>query len=100
MRSVSWPRAVSMITGTSPLARMRRNTSRPSIRGSIRSSSTRSGVSVEPFERLLAVVGGVDLETLALEVAREHLAHHRFVVDHEDPHVLHQPACTTVLSRT
>ena len=43
MRSVSVPRAVTMITGTSRSARSTRQTSRPSPSGRARSSSTRSG---------------------------------------------------------
>ena len=43
MRSLSWPRAVSMTIGTGARARSRRQTSRPSMPGSIRSSTTRSG---------------------------------------------------------
>ena len=47
--SSSSPLAVSMITGTWDLARMRRQTSQPSIRGIITSSSTRSGGSAANF---------------------------------------------------
>src|SRR4051794_28602703 len=43
MRSVSVPRAVTMMIGVSPLRRSARATSRPSPSGRFRSSSTRSG---------------------------------------------------------
>src|SRR3954447_3852817 len=43
MRSYSSPRAVSMMNGTGPRPRIRRHTSRPSMPGSIRSRTTRSG---------------------------------------------------------
>ncbi len=57
-------------------------------------------MSVEPVERLLAVARGHHLEALGLEVAREHLAHHRLVVDDQDPLSCINAACTTVLSGT
>ena len=52
MRSSSCPRAVSISTGTSEAARIRRQTSKPSRSGSITSSSTALQPSDEPPQAL------------------------------------------------
>jgi NAD(P)-dependent dehydrogenase (short-subunit alcohol dehydrogenase family) len=56
MRSVSVPRAVTMMIGVSPLRRSARATSRPSPSGRFRSSSTRSGSTRSAISIALATV--------------------------------------------
>ena len=84
MRSSSSPRAVSITTGIGAAWRSRRQTSSPSSTGSIRSSTTRSGsVSRAIGQAGGAVLGELDLEALALEVAGHDLREGGVVVDHE-----------------
>ena len=65
---------------------MRRQTSRPSTFGSIRSSTTRSKVcSREAVERLLAVAGRHDLVAVALQRERQQGLDRLLVVDEQDP---------------
>ena len=84
MRSLSWPRAVRMTIGTGASARSRRQTSSPSMPGSIRSRTTRSAEGQRPVERRPAVVDRLDREPLVLEVAGHDLGHRGVVVHHED----------------
>ena len=74
-----------MITGSSERARIQRQSASPSVPGSIRSSTTRLGVSCS--SRLRAVVAVARLQrpvTLLLEVADDDVANDRLVVDDEN----------------
>ena len=84
--SISSDLAVSMMIGTvSPLARRRRQTSRPSIRGSITSSTTRSKIcSSKRVERFRAVGGLHDLVAVALQRERQQRLNRLLVVDEQD----------------
>ena len=74
-----------MMIGTVLVARSRLQTSSPSSRGSMMSSTTRStGLLRELLQRLFAV-GRLDhLVAVALEREGEHLAHGVLVVDEQD----------------
>ena len=83
--SISSDFAVSMMIGTDERARSRRHTSRPSILGSITSSTTRSKVCSEKRDERLAAVGGLhDLVAVALQREREQRLDGLLVVDQED----------------
>ena len=69
----------------SPRRRISRQTSKPSIFGSIRSRITRSGSwRAWSVERLLAVAGRDDAEALLLEVQPEQVDDVALVVDDQD----------------
>ena len=83
--SSSSPRAVSMMIGTLLWLRSRLQTSSPSRRGSMTSSTTRStGLLAEPAERLLAVAGLDDRVAVPLERIREQGLDRFLVVDEEN----------------
>ena len=88
MRSVSSPRAVSMMIGTLRVSwrvRSRRQTSMPESCGSIQSSRTRSGVSsAATSKRLLAVMGLAHAIALALEIVAQQRDQGGFVFDDQD----------------
>ena len=89
MRSASSPRAVSMITGSSDVDRIQRQSSSPSVPGSITSSTTRSGRrSSEHVACGFAVTCLERAVPLALEIADDDLAHDGLIVD--DEHGLHR----------
>ena len=74
-----------MITGSSELERIQRQSSRPSVPGSITSSTTRSGSERSSASRAASPSAGLERPVpLALEVADDDLAHDRLVVDDED----------------
>ena len=82
------PFAVSRITGTGEIARMRRSTVRPSMSGIMTSSSTRSGFrELERRECGLSAGGGLDVEPLVGERRGDELADPRLIVhdEHEPP---------------
>ena len=83
---------------------MRTNTSNPSIRGSIRSNSTRSVRRLASYRSSACAPSPAvhDAEALRLEVAREHLAHHRLVVDHQHLRhggLMHPPWWTSCVAK-
>ena len=83
--SISSAFAVSMMIGTELFARIRRHTSRPSIFGSMMSSTTRSNRSLSKLlQRLLPVERGHDLVALLLERIAEQLLDGLLVVDEQD----------------
>ena len=85
MRSASSPRAVSMITGSSERLRIQRQSSSPSMPGSIRSSTTSVGGSCSTSSRARSPSAGLERAiTLALEIAADDLTDDRLVVDDED----------------
>ena len=93
MRSVSWLRAVSRITGIGQRAWIARHSSSPPMPGSITSSTTRSGDSrsTSPVD-LAAVAGRDDAETVARQVLADDVADGRLVVDDEHgTRALHAP---------
>ena len=85
MRSDSSPRAVSMITGRRERDRIQRQSSSPSVPGSMTSSTTRSGGSrFEQLARPVSVRRLERLEAVAFQVADDDLADRRLVVDDEN----------------
>ena len=85
MRSASSPRAVSMITGRSPRERIQRQSERPSVPGSMTSSTTSSGSrGCDQRSRRVAVAGLERVEAVAPEVADDDVANDRLVVDDEN----------------
>jgi hypothetical protein len=92
MRSIGSPLAVSITMGMRDAvpgsARMRRQTSRPSMSGSIRSSTTRSGWASplrgeQPRQAALTIGGMRDLETGLAQILRHHLGQSGVVLDHQ-----------------
>ena len=74
-----------MIGTVSPLARRRRQTSRPSIRGSITSSTTRSKICSSKRARASGAVGRLhDFVAVALQREREQRLDRLLVVDEQD----------------
>ena len=83
--SVSSTRAVSMMMGVLPSRRRMRATSRPSMPGSPRSSTTRSGFSRRCLDQRGLAVACVDHRKTALfEIRADKFDDLRFVVDHQD----------------
>ena len=77
-----------MMIGTLDCFRSARVTSRPSICGSPRSRTTRSGwLRARERQRIGAVAGGHDIESRALEIIARDLRNPRLVVHDQD--VLH-----------
>ncbi len=64
MRSAASPRAVSMITGTSERLRIQRHTPSPSVPGSIRSSTTRSGCSRSTLPVIMLTARGEEADRI------------------------------------
>ena len=93
MRSVSSPRAVSMMIGTwavAALRRRRRQTSIPVTPSIIQSRMTRSGVrSSASKQRLLAVGGADDLIAFALEMPDQQVGERAVVFDEQEPGLGH-----------
>ena len=86
MRSASSPRAVSMITGRSPRLRIQRQSSSPSVPGSITSSTTSCGVArLDQRARASSPSPASSVvEAVAPQVADDDVADDRLVVDDED----------------
>ena len=83
--SISEPLAVTMMIGTRLRLRSSRHTSMPETRGSITSSSTRSGCTTsKSVEGLGAVAGDLHPEALALEADGEGVDEAVLVLDDED----------------
>ena len=83
--SISSSRAVSMMIGTCEVARTRRQTSSPSIPGSITSSRIRSGRSAPTVSSASSPSTAVDdAVALALEREGQHSLHGLLVVDDEN----------------
>ena len=83
IRSAASPRAVSRITGSSERERIQRQSSSPSVPGSITSSTTRSGFWLSSMIRALAVAGLQRRVAIALEIADDDLADDRLGVHHQ-----------------
>ena len=83
-------RAVSITMGTPDSARISRQTSMPSLPGSIRSSSTTSGRNARNARHRLVTTGD-DLaeEALVAQHEGEHLGQGGIVVDDEHPGPIH-----------
>ena len=97
MRSDSSPRAVSMITGRRERERIQRQSSSPSVPGSmtIEHDEIRR-VALEQLPRAVSVRRLERLEAVALEVADDDLADRRLVVDDEDlGHAWNIPSAVT-----
>ena len=74
-----------MITGSSERERIQRQSSSPSVPGSITSSTTRSGDARSTSVAGVVAVAGLERRVpLALEVADDDLADDRLVVDDEN----------------
>ena len=85
MRSVSSPRAVSISTGVSGRARIRRQTSKPSRSGSITSRSTAwKPPRGQQRQAALRARRHRHLEAVRREVLRDHRRQVLVVLDHED----------------
>ena len=81
-----------MMIGTALWARRRRQTSSPSILGSMMSSTTKVDlVLLEQLEGLLAVRSVNDPVTVAFEGEREELGHRFLVLDEENRRLLDHP---------
>ena len=79
------PRAVSIRIGVAARARIRRQTSRPSMSGSIRSSTMASKASRACRARPGAAVGGAgDAEARLAEIVADHLGEAGVVLDQQD----------------
>ena len=92
-RSVSSPSAVIMITGSSERSLIQRHSDSPSMPGSIRSRTTRLGISA--LEQVAGVVAVAGLERAVArlpQVAHDDVAHRRFIVD--DEHGAHRRHCS------